>query len=196
MRFLLWLRRSLHRSLAQSHMQAFTQQPNWADDIEERMRRMLRCFWKWCAFQSLNDKRFVMRFSCESFFHFDFIVSHTILGVHCEFTVIHISFNDDNRHRHTNWCIRLQTNKNARIDIINSVIFIRKSHCFCSLNWIITIHKVGDVKLNGVLPEREKNTSERNIKIMELNKIKRTMARNIFLLIAEKRSTNQTPPFV
>lgn len=111
--------------------------------------------------QSSNDKRFVMRFSWEFFSsYFDFIVSHIIFGVHCDFNVIRISLNDEithiNRQTHTNWCIRLQMNKNIRIDIINSVMFIRKLHCFCAINWIITIHKVGDVKLNGAAPKEQK----------------------------------------
>lgn len=51
-------------------------------------------------------------------------------------------------------------NKNIQIDIINSAIFIRKLHCFCAINWIITIHKVGDVKLNGAGAPKEQEQKQ------------------------------------
>lgn len=53
-------------------------------------------------------------------------------------------------------------------------------HCFCSINWIITFHKVA---MSSWLDLCEKKTkSKNNIKVMELNKIKRTMARFYFCL--------------
>lgn len=130
--------------------------------------------------QSSNDKRFVMRFSWELFF---FIFSEFIL------ILIRISLNNDKilctdkqidasgwraKKNHPNWYLY----KEIALFLFYKLNNYNSQSC--------------NVKLIGPLYNKQKNKSTSDIKVMELNKIKRTMARFKFCLSQEKGRANKT----